>query len=255
MMRRNREDFSTEMSEGIGGVATLDHPPVPAPDPFERPSTLKRVMHFEVTKRRIPLKDLQQFSRELAVFMKAGIPIIEALELIRAETGSRLFGEVLDEMIASLKAGTTFSEAAARRADTFPKYYLGILQAAELTGSLDTVLVQLAEYLERDLEARRKVANALVYPAVIAFMAVGVVGVLVGYVLPRFEKFFRNLDAKLPLQTRILLDIGHGFTTYWYLVLAFVLGLACFALWLTGSRRGRRTLDRGVLRVPVLGDL
>src|SRR4051794_19450904 len=87
----------------------------------------KSIWQYEVTKRRIPLKDLQQFSRELAVFVKAGIPILEALELIRSEAGSKVFGEVLDEMIESLRGGSTFSEAASRRAEAFPKYYLGIL--------------------------------------------------------------------------------------------------------------------------------
>ena len=210
---------------------------------------------YAITKRRIPLKELQQFSRELAVFMKAGIPILEALQLIRSETGNKLFGEVLDEMITSLQAGSTFADAAERRADAFPPYYLGILHAAEMIGSLDSVLLQLADYIERDLEARRKVTSALIYPAVIAVMAVGVVGVLVGYILPRFEKFFKSLDAKLPLQTRILLDIGHGFTTYWYLVVAFVAALAGLALWLTQTTRGHSVRDRGVLRLPILGNL
>jgi type IV pilus assembly protein PilC len=210
---------------------------------------------YEVTKRRIPLKDLQQFSRELAVFLKAGIPILEALHLIRSETGNKLFGEVLDEMITSLHAGSTFVEAAERRADAFPPYYLGILQAAEMIGNLDSVLLQLADYLERDLDARRKVISALIYPAVIAVMGVGVIGVLVGYILPRFEKFFKSLDAKLPLQTRILLDVGHGFSTYWYLVVAFVGCLFGLALWLTQTARGRAVRDRGALRLPVLGNL
>src|SRR5438874_2266080 len=114
-------------SNGTASLATEAEPESSGPAPHEtkRRSLAQSILQFEVTKRRIPLKDLQQFSRELAVFMKAGIPIMEALELIRAETGSRVFGEVLDEIIASIHAGSTFSEATARRADAFPKYYLG----------------------------------------------------------------------------------------------------------------------------------
>jgi type IV pilus assembly protein PilC len=203
----------------------------------------------------VPLKELQQFSRELAVFVKSGIPITEALDLIKTETASKHFAKVLDEVLESIHSGSTFAEAAARHSDAFPKYYLGILQAAEVTGNLDTVLVQLSEYIERDLDARRQVIGALIYPAVIAVLAIGVVGVLVGYVLPRFDTFFKSLDAKLPVQTRILISIGHGFHTYWYVVVGVAALIFLTGVWLVSSSSGRRVRDHLVLRLPLLGDL
>src|SRR3954453_13933798 len=157
-------------------------------------SFLQRIAHFEITPRKVPLRELQQFSRQLAVFIKAGVPLVEALDLLRQKTGNKLFKKILDEIVDALQAGSTLSDAAAAHTDAFPAYYLGILRAAELTGNLDSALLQLASYIDRDLDARHKIVGALIYPAVIAVMAIGVVGVLVGYVLPRFETFFKNLS-------------------------------------------------------------
>lgn len=219
------------------------------------PSKFKQILAFEITARKVPLRDLQQFSRQLAVFIKAGVPLIEALALLRDEANNKLFRSILSDMTTALNDGATLADAAAVHTEAFPAYYLGILRAAELTGSLDTALVELSTYIERDLDARHKIVGALIYPAVIAVMAIAVVGVLVGYVLPRFESFFKSLNAKLPLQTRILLDISHWCRTYWYVLVAIVAALVGVAFWLTQTERGRAIRDDLALKIPVLGEL
>jgi type IV pilus assembly protein PilC len=238
-------------------TSTTDQP-VEDEQPTTGPSRenwLQRLGHLEITPRKVPLRELQQFSRQLAVFIKAGVPLVEALDLLREETGNKLFKKILDEIAAALQAGSTLSDAAAVHTEAFPAYYLGILRAAELTGNLDTALLQLSEYIERDLEARHKIVGALIYPAVIAVMAVAVVAVLVGYVLPRFETFFKSLNAHLPWQTRILLDISHWCRHYWYVLVAVVLLLIVLALWLTQAERGKAVRDTVTLKLPVIGDL
>jgi type IV pilus assembly protein PilC len=246
-------------------MTTVTHPSAdtePSVDPNEPESTessnngrLQRLLKLEITRKKIPLRELQQFSRQVAVFVRAGIPLTEALEMVRDETANKLFRTVLEDIVSALHNGSTLADAAAAHSTVFPPYYLGILRAAELTGNLDTVLVQLSDYIERDLDARRKIVGALIYPGVIAGMAVIVVGVLVGYVLPRFEKFFSSLDAKLPLQTRILLNISHWCRTFWWLLLLLVVGLVALGVWLNQSERGRAIRDRVLLKIPVLGDV
>jgi type IV pilus assembly protein PilC len=215
----------------------------------------KSIWQFELTAKKVPRKDLMHFSRQLAVFIKAGIPIIEALEAINEEMGNKAFRQVVDDMIASLRAGSTFADAADVHAATFPNYYLGILRSAELTGQLDTVLIQLSEYIERDLEARRKVSSALTYPAVVAVMSVVVVVILVGFVLPKFEKFFASLHTKLPLPTRILLSVGHFFTNYGLFVAAGIVLVVLLMALALKTERGAITKDQLTLRLPVAGDL
>ena len=213
------------------------------------------ILQFEITKKKVPGKDLMHFSRQLAVFIKAGIPIIDALETIRSEVDHKYFRKVLDGIVADLRGGATFSQAAAAHDGAFPPYYLGILASAELTGRLDIVLRQLAEYIERDLEARNKIKSALTYPLVIMAMSVVVVVILVGFVLPRFQVFFDGLGAELPLPTRILLGFAGVVTDFWYVIAGVALLLVVGLLAGLRSAVGKRVRDRVLLKVPVLGDL
>lgn len=215
----------------------------------------KSILQFELTAKKVPRKDLMHFSRQLAVFIKAGIPIIDALAAIQEEMGNKFFREILDEMIEALRGGSTFADAAEQHRQAFPAYYLGILHSAELTGRLDTVLVQLSEYIERDLEARRKVTSALTYPAIIALMSVVVVIVLVAFVLPRFQTFFDDLDAELPLPTRILLQVSTFITDNWPYIVGGFVSLGVLLLVTLRTAKGKHLRDRTILRLPVLGDV
>ena len=113
--------------------------------------------------------------------------------------------------------------SAAAHPEAFPSFYVGILESAELTGNLDNVLNQLADYIDRDAKARGKVTAALIYPAVVAAMSVVTVLVLAVFVMPRFEVFFESLHAKLPLVTRMLLNTTSFMGKWWYAILAVVI--------------------------------
>jgi len=210
---------------------------------------------IEITKKKVSRKELMHFSRQMGVFMRAGIPVLEALEVMTEEMGDKVFQRTLAEMADALRAGETFADAAEAHPATFPPFFLGILRSAELTGNLDTVLDQLAEYIERDLEARRKIVSALVYPAIVVVMAILAVIVITGFVLPRFKVFFTSLHAKLPLPTRMLLAVANIFVNQWY-VFAFLLAAVVTAGVLSVTTvRGRAIRDHLLLRLPVLGDL
>jgi type IV pilus assembly protein PilC len=215
----------------------------------------KSVMQFEITRKKVPRKELMHFSRQLAVFVRAGIPILDAMDVITEGTTNKLFKKSLGEIIEALKAGDTFAGAASAHPEAFPPFYLGILRSAELTGNLDVVLDQLSEYIERDLEAKRRISSALVYPGVVMAMSVVTVVVLTAFVLPRFEKFFASLDAKLPLATRILLNGSKFLTDWWVFFVGAVLALVIFIGVALRTQRGRDGRDRLLLRVPVIGDL
>jgi type IV pilus assembly protein PilC len=215
----------------------------------------KSVLKFEITKKKVPRKDVMHFSRQLGVFVKAGIPIMEALQVISEETTDKLLNKVLHDMIDRLEAGDTFASAAAAHPEAFPTYYVGILESAELTGTLDTAMTQLADYLERDTEARGKLTSAMIYPAVIMVMAIVTVIVLAAFVLPRFQTFFKSFNAKLPLPTRMLLATTAFIAKWWFVfVVAFILVVVVLMV-MRRSRGGRARLDSFILKLPVLGDL
>ncbi len=215
----------------------------------------KALFSYEVTKEKVPRKELMHFSRQMAVFMKAGIPVLEAIDVMTEEMKNKMFQRVLAEMGDSLRAGETFAGAAGLHPQAFPPYYLGILGSAELTGNLDTVLNQLADYIDRDIEARRKITSALMYPMIVLCMSVLAIVVITWFVLPRFKTFFQGLNAKLPLPTRMLIAMANFFTTDWFVV-AGALGTLVVAVILgTVTAKGREIRDSLFLRVPVLGDL
>jgi type IV pilus assembly protein PilC len=213
------------------------------------------ILQFEITKKKVPRKDVMNFTRQLAVFIRSGIPIMEALEVIVEETQSKLLKGILLNMVDDLRAGDTFAAAASGHPEAFPTFYVGILESAELTGNLDGVLNQLADYIERDTKARGRISAALVYPAVVSVMALVTVIVLGVFVLPRFVVFFNSLHAKLPLATRMLLDSSGFFSKWWYIIFAVLIAIAAGFISMRRSPGGRRVLDRILLRLPVVGDL
>jgi type IV pilus assembly protein PilC len=215
----------------------------------------RSVLQFEITREKVPRRDLMHFSRQMAVFMKAGIPVLEALDVLTVEIGNKVLQRVLAEMSDSLRAGETFATAASDHPEAFPPYYLGILRSAELTGNLDTVLDQLSEYIDRDTEARRKITSALIYPGIVLLMAIAAVVVITAFVLPRFESFFKTLHAKLPLPTRILISISNVFVNDWFVFVGALLVILAGVVLLVATVRGRDLRDSMLLRIPVLGDL
>jgi type IV pilus assembly protein PilC len=218
-------------------------------------TTKKSVLAFELTKKKVPRSDVMNFTRQLAVFMKAGIPIMEALEVIVEETQNKLLRQIVREVIDSLRAGDTFAAAASAHPEAFPNFYVGILESAELTGNLDAVLNQLADYIERDTKARSKITAALIYPAVVACMSVVTVLVLTVFVLPRFTVFFKSLNAKLPLITRVMMAGSAFIMHWWYAELGAVVVLVSLFIFCRRDPRGRAKLDALMLKLPVVGDL
>lgn len=215
----------------------------------------KRFTQIEITTKKLKPADLMNFSRQFAAFLRAGIPILDALDALREDSTNDQLKHVLQDIADALRGGSTLSDAMASHSDIFPTYYVGILRSAELTGNLDTVLDQLASYIERDLTAKRAVKSALTYPIVIMCMAVVTVVVLVAYVLPKFEDFFKSFDAKLPLATRLLLDISRFIGDWWMVILGVivVVGLALFLYLRTDAGQYRR--DRVLLGMPVVSDV
>lgn len=213
------------------------------------------ILKFEITKKRVPREVIMQFARQLSVFIAAGIPILEAMEIILDETADRTFKKALADMIDGLQQGDTFATAAASHPEAFPPFFVGILASAELTGALDVVLNQLAEYLQRDADAKSRITSALIYPLIVMGMSIVTVAVLATFVLPRFKTFFTSLNAKLPLPTRMLLAATNFMTKYYLEIILGVLAVLILGLVTWRSKGGRARLDAVILKLPLFGDM
>ena len=213
------------------------------------------LLDFELTKEKVKKKNLMNFTRQLSVFVKAGIPITDALTTIADESTDVALRRALGEMVDDLRNGGLFSAAAAQHPQVFPNYYVGILQAAELTGRLDESLDSLAEFIKREMDTRSKVVGALAYPLVVMGMSMVTVLVLAGYVLPQFKPLFEELDADLPLATRMMLFIARFFGDLWYVtVIAFLLFVAT-VMFLVMHPTGKELWQRLSLKIPVIGGI
>jgi type IV pilus assembly protein PilC len=212
------------------------------------------ILQFELTKTRVKREEVMHLTRQLGAFVRAGLPLIEAVHTLGIESDNPSVRRMMADVEDGLHRGDSLSSCLDRHTDIFPPYYRGILHSAELTGQLDTVLDQLAKYLERDLEAKRRIKAATIYPAMIAGLALFTVVVIAGFVLPRFKSFFASLDAELPLPTRILLFITDFVADWWW---ALLLGLTAFvlaALLVVQTNGGKYLRDRMLLGLPIIGE-
>lgn len=213
------------------------------------------LLDFELTKEKVKKKNLMNFTRQLSVFVKAGIPITDALTTIGDETTDVALRRAIFGMVDDLRNGGLFSSAAAQYPHVFPNYYVGILQAAELTGRLDESLDSLANYIAREMETRSKVIGALAYPGVVMLLALFTVMILAGYVLPQFKPLFEELNADLPLPTRLMLFVARFFTDLWYVTAIGVLLLVATVAFFVAHPTGKELWQRLVLRMPIIGGI
>ncbi len=209
-------------------------------------------LQIELTQTKVKKKELMHFTRQLSVFVRAGISLTEALEIIGDETTDLALRRTVSGMLEDLRNGGTLSEAAAKHPETFPKYYVGILGSSELTGKLDESLDSLAGYLERELEARAKVVSALSYPLVVMVLAIVTVAILAGYVLPQFKPLFEELNADLPLPTRMMLGVATLFSELVYIPITATLLFGSLVYWLFKRPSGKVHKDKLMLKIPII---
>jgi type IV pilus assembly protein PilC len=201
----------------------------------------------------IPAREFLVFNQELATLLKAGMPLVQSLEILRTRLSHSLFKAVLDDVYDKVRAGTALSDAFASHGALFPGVYTASLMAGEKSGSLETVLRRYVAYVKIIAGVRRRTISALVYPAVLLALSLAVVSIIVVKVVPEFSTFYGQFNRDLPLVTRGIVAVSDGVRAYWPIiaVLAAAVGVGLNA-WL--RRRGQRErFDRLVLSVPGIG--
>lgn len=195
------------------------------------------------------------FSRQLSSFLEAGIPVLEALEIVGQQAGSPLMRTVVEDIRASIHRGASFVDAVDAHPDVFPAYYRAMLASAEYTGNLDSVLSQLSAYMERDIAARREVKSALTYPTLVLVFAFAAMIVMSVVVLPKFSVLYRNLGAQLPLPTRMLMGFTDFMSKDWPMIFVAIAVMIIAVGIAIGGDRGKRRRDKVMMKLPVIGNL
>ena len=217
-----------------------------------QPNLLERIIPGLNSMKRI---ELVLFSRMMATFIRAGIPILDGIEVVRQQAVSTLFRRTLDDIAIQLRNGEQLSIAMTSNPRVFSRLYVDMIVAAEATGELDAILDQLARYLERAEATSRRIRQAMLYPAIVLGMAAVVVAILTTVVLPSFVALFADFDAQLPLPTKILMAVGSFGGAYGVQTVAIVVGAIIALSLVRDTRVVRRIRKRAILHVPVIGSL
>ncbi|MBM4124860.1 MAG: type II secretion system F family protein [Nitrospira sp.] len=203
-------------------------------------------------------KDIVVFTRQFATMINAGLPLIQCLEILSTQSENKNFGKTIGEIKLDVESGSTLSAALSKHPQTFDDLYVNMVQAGEVGGLLDTILIRLAAHIEKAMKLKSKIKSAMVYPASILGVAVVVVAVLMVWVIPIFAKMFEEMSGGkmgLPAPTQLVIDASNFMqASIVYLMLAAIgAGVALKRYYATAA--GRLTVDRLFLKLPVAGDL
>jgi type IV pilus assembly protein PilC len=206
-------------------------------------------------RQKVNTREFLVFNQELATLLKAGMPLVQSLDLLRRRVDSPVFRQVLDDVHEKVRSGTALSDAFGAHGDLFPRVYTASLLAGERSGNLDAVLRRYVEYTKIIATVKRKTVSALVYPAILISLALVLVGIIVLKVVPAFADFYAGFGRELPLSTRVIMAVSDFARTQFVLIIvAIVGGVAAFLAWARRPGQKQR-VHHLILGIPMLGQV
>ena len=204
---------------------------------------------------RIGKKDIMTFTQQLAILLEAGLPLDRSLSILIELTENKKLAKVIENILSSLKGGSSLADALARHPRIFSRLYINMVKAGESGGVLEVVVTRLGEFLANSQALQEDVTSAMIYPVLLTTVAGSAVAILLLFVVPKFAAMFEDLGQALPLPTQLLLAFTDTLTAYWWLILgALVVGFFVFRYYVE-TENGKYSWDQFKLKVPLLGDL
>ncbi|MFA6422911.1 MAG: type II secretion system F family protein [Patescibacteria group bacterium] len=204
---------------------------------------------------KVSMRDKIIFTKELAIMIKSGLSVVDALSSIADEFEKPKFKKIIGEIANDIKGGQSFSKSLAKHPDVFPPLYTSIIKSGEESGKLDIVLLNLSEQLDKNYKLTAKVKSAMTYPALIFVTLLVVATLIMIFVMPQLEKVFNDTGVKLPMITRILLGTSRFLVKYWYILLVAVIALSIGFMKFIKTNSGRHYFDLFKIKAPILGGI
>lgn len=207
---------------------------------------------------KVKLANLAVFCRQFSTMVDAGVSLVRCLDVLGSQTEDPKLKKILKDVGERVEGGESLSRAMQRHPRTFSNLFIGLIRAGEVGGVLEESLQRLSQFLEGDVELRRKVTAALTYPVLVLIAATGIVIFLVSWVVPQFAQLFKDIglkDDEFPAMTKFLIDLSSTFKNNWWIILISVVSFITAYKLFAGTRFGRRTVDRLKLKVPIFGKL
>jgi len=203
----------------------------------------------------IKTRDVVIFTRQFATMINAGLPLVQSLSILAQQTENKPLKEVTKSVVYDVEAGNTLADAMRKHPKAFSDLYVNMVAAGEAGGILDTILLRLATFLEKNDALVRKVKGAMIYPGVIMTVAAAAIAILLIFVIPTFQEMFASVNMELPLPTRIVIGAS-SFLIHWWWAVIIAVGLGLFGLrQYYKTPDGRKRCDQMLLNAPVLGDV
>ena len=203
----------------------------------------------------IKMRDIVIFTRQFSTMINAGLPLVQALTILAEQSQNKTLSDITRKVVFDVESGNTVADALGKHPQAFSGLYVNMVAAGEAGGILDTILMRLATFMEKNDALIRKVKGAMIYPGVIMTVAGMAITVLLIFVIPVFENLFSSAGLALPLPTRVVMAASRFLKSYWYIVLGGI-GAAVFLFRrYRATSNGRLKIDKFLLRVPVLGDV
>lgn len=202
----------------------------------------------------VGLKDMVVFSRTFSTMIDAGLPLVQCLDMLAGQAENKKFGRILADVKNEVETGKSLSEGMSKHPRVFDDLFRNLIAAGEAGGILDLIFRRLAVYLEKAAKLRAQVRGAMIYPVAIAVVGGGVMGIMLTFVLPTFEKMFQELGAgALPAPTRVVLALSKFAVGYFWWIIGAIIALAIGLTLALRTYRGQYIFDTIILRMPVLG--
>lgn len=204
---------------------------------------------------RVSFGQVVTLTRQLATMVSAGLVLSEAIDILQEQQDSKRLKEVLEAVSRDIKGGLPLAMALSRHSDIFSPLYCNLVKAGETSGKLDTVLIKMADSLEKEREFRSKIKGAMIYPVVVITMMLVVITIMMVFVIPKLTALYKESTLELPLPTKILITTSDFTVHFWWLIIAVVVGLV-FGLkrWIK-TPEGKLVFDRLALKVPIIGKI
>jgi type IV pilus assembly protein PilC len=212
-------------------------------------------MEINLRPGRVKLKELSVFCRQFATMVNSGLPILRALAILAEQTDSKELEKILTSVRLEVEHGASLSGGMSKHPKAFNDLFISMIKAGETGGVLDTVLLQLADMIEDEVELRRKIKSAMTYPIAVVCLVVLIMGAMLLFVVPQFQTIYTSLGSQLPLPTRILLGMSNTVRADWWLVIAVAVGATFGFRRFKNTPQGRLQIDRIKLKAPVFGAL
>jgi len=204
--------------------------------------------------KRVSVSELAVFTRQMATMINAGLPLTEALAILRSQ-GKSLLCEAIGMVLRDVEGGTTLGDAFQKHPGIFSPVYIALVRAGESAGVLDNILTRLADNLESQREFRAKIKGALMYPVIIILGMVVVVFIMMVFVIPKLVSLYSEFNAELPQVTQILITVSKLAASFWWLIILVVVGLSYLYRIFNSRRETKRILDKWKFKIPVFGKL